>query len=480
LLANWLVESKQVNFNLVMTILILAVDIGSTWLKAAMVDEAGHVLIEHRAPSPLAANPACPNALLRLVGHAVALLCEKFKPHGIAITAATRTSVLVQANGEAIGEILKIDDAFSDQYADALQVAYSAETSHAFGSFHPIARLMHIRDIAHERYVRAKHFMEIKDWINMRLTDTACTDSVSHSRIDPSQGSMASVLGKLGMPDSLIAPSQQPGMVVGLVKNQLEGWPDLRGVYVAQCGFDTWCATYGMGCVKEEAVYNVSGTTDVFGAFTMHETHLSGVPCLPWDQLLHHSGGPCSTGLGTLAWFGSKFLNNSDPQAVLQCAAMSSDDYPLCLPFVNGERMPFWRSDLQASFTCVKSSHGMAEFARAIVDGLLAFQKWLLKILRPSPAMLFLGGGGANLQGWAQLKASAFGQAVYMPQSAEPGLLGAVMTALVAGGHFESMQAAQAMLAKNPLLVRPEPHASDRLGKLELRLRQHLPNMENA
>jgi xylulokinase len=463
-----------------MTILILAVDIGSTRLKAAIVDEAGHVLMEHRAASPLAANPVCPNALLRQVGQAVAPLCEKFKPHGMAITAATRTSVLVQGDGQAIGEILKIDDTFSDQYADTLQMAYGAETSHAFGSFHPIARLMHIRDVAHDKYVKAKYFMEIKDWINMRLTGVVSMDSISHSRIHPDQGSVASVLGKLGMSDGLIAPAQPPSMIVGLVKNQLEAWPDLRGVYVAQCGFDTWCATYGMGCVKAEAVYNVSGTTDVFGAFSADETHLAGAPCLPWGQHLHHTGGPCSTGLGTLAWFGSKFLNNGDPQAVLQCAAMSSDDYPLCLPFVNGERMPFWRADLQGSFTGVKSSHGMAEFARAIVDGLLAYQKWLLKLLKPSPAMLFLGGGGANLQDWAQLKASAFGQTVYIPQDAEPGLLGAVMCALVAGEHFESMPAAQATLAKSPLLIQPEPHASDRLGKLESMLRQHLPKMENA
>jgi len=267
---------------------------------------------------------------------------------------------------------------------------------------------------------------------------------------------------------------------VGVVRVAMGPWRPWQGVPVVECGFDAWCASFGMGSVHEHAVYNVCGTTEVFGAFRVGPRQVVGVPCLPWGAGLHHLGGPCLTGLGTLAWFGERFLGDPNPAAVLACATRAGDDAPLCLPFVSGERMPFWRSDLSASFIGVQKHHGLPEFARALVDGLLVFQAWLLRRIEAAPDAVILSGGGASLEGWAKFKASAFGVPVRLPACEEPGLIGAAMCAQVALGRCTSMAQAQTAFAPEFGTVMPDASETLRLRVITQRLVPHLPALPAA
>jgi xylulokinase len=285
-------------------------------------------------------------------------------------------------------------------------------------------------------------------------------------------------LRTLDLKAGLMGASLDPGQLAGAVRADAPGgWDRWQGVPIAECGFDAWSASFGIGCVHDGAVYNNCGTTEVFGAFGVTARQIPGISSLPWSQGLYHLGGPCLTGLGTLAWFGERFLGDADPASVLACAAQAGPDVPMCVPFVTGERMPFWRADLRASFIGVQSQHGRPEFARALVDGLLVFQRRLLRLLAASPQSVFLSGGGAALPGWAALKASAFSVPVRLPAGEEPGLLGAAMCALVALGTFDSLGQAQDALAPTGRLVEPDPLIMRRLQTLEPLLWPHFPVM---
>ena len=120
--------------------------------------------------------------------------------------------------------------------------------------------------------------------------------------------------------------------------------------------------------MADQQTYNVTGTTEVFGSFRKDIRQVPGVSCLQWMPDLYHLGGPCQTGLATLAWFGRTFLNDDNPASVMDCAALAKPDLPLCLPFVSGERMPFWKPDLAAQFLEVRSQHGLPELARALLS----------------------------------------------------------------------------------------------------------------
>ena len=456
---------------------VLAIDIGSTRLKAALLDAQANVLSSVNQPSPLAGSNILASDVLLATGHAVAQACEGKKPDAIALTAATRTSVFTAHNGQALGEVIKWDDSRGVDYTAALQQAYDAPNVLGLGAFHPLARALDVRDHDPARYQQTRWLLELKDWINLRLTGQARTDNTSWMRMQSAQRSMAQVLHTLGLKPDLLAPPIQAATTIGTLQNHINGWPDWQGVPVIACGFDAWCASYGMGCVRAGAAYNVSGTTDVFGSFSADHVDIAGVSCLPWGSGLNHVGGPSSTGLATLAWFGNTYLNHAEPLAVLTCAATAGENVPLCLPFASGERMPFWRADLTPEFIGVASCHGAPEMARALVDGLLAYHGWLLNLIAAVPQTVYLGGGGATLPGWAHLKASGFGVPVRLPGCAEPSLLGAVMCAQVALGYYASLDAAQQALVPGDTVVYPDALASGRLQAVKTQLTPHFEKL---
>ncbi len=250
---------------------VLAIDIGSTRLKAALLDADGQVLsslssqFSVNQPSPLAGSNILASDVLHATGLAASLACEGTRPDAIALTAATRTSVFTAHNGQALGEVIKWDDSRGVDYTAALQQAYDAPNALGLGAYHPLARALDVRDHDLERYQQTRWLLELKDWINLRLTGQAHTDNTSWRRMQSAQRSMAQVLHTLGLEPDLLAPPMQAAATIGTLQHHINGWPDWQGVPVIACGFDAWCASYGMGCVRAGAAYNVSGTTDVFG-----------------------------------------------------------------------------------------------------------------------------------------------------------------------------------------------------------------------
>jgi xylulokinase len=449
---------------------VLAIDIGSTRMKASLVDAGGRLLSVVAQASPLSAARVEPGPLLAVVADLALQACGPVRPSAIAITGATRSVVCTGHDGAALGPLIKLDDPRGAQFEGALQRAYGAPGPRGLGAGHPLARALDLQAQEPARYGQMRWLLELKDWINLQLTGRAACDSMAQARVAPSPDALARLLATLGLTPGLCAGAQEPGQTLGRVRADAGAWARWQGVPVAQCGFDAWCASFGMGCVHEHAIYNVCGTTEVFGSFCSGPRAVAGVACLPWGAGLFHLGGPCLTGLGTLAWFGERFLGRADPAAVLACAARAGEDTPLCLPFVSGERMPFWRDDLRASFTQVHSGHGLPEMAGALVDGLLVFQSWLLRRMEPTPQAVYLSGGGATLDGWARRKASAFGTPVRLVDCAEPGLAGAALCAQVALGVHGSLALAQAALAPGWQAVEPQAAQTRRLRAAEQRL----------
>ena len=454
---------------------ILAIDVGSTRLKMALFAGAGGLGEVFSADSPLQADVVLASDVLEAIVGLMHRCGNGTVPSAIAITSATRTHVLTDAGGNALDAVVKLDDGRGTQFESQIKQAYGDHGSLGMGAFQPLARALDWQARRPDLYAAARWQLELKDWLNLQLTGVIATDPVSQARVQPPGSHLGTVANRLGLRPALFADSMPAAAAIGTVQPQADRrLAHLTGVPVVQCGFDAWCASFGMGCVAEGQAYNVSGTTEVFGSFRRDFKEIPGVSCLQWTPDLFHLGGPCQTGLSTLAWFGRTFLNDSNPQAVLDCAARAGDDCPLCLPFVSGERMPFWNADLSAQFLEVRSHHGLPEFAQALLDGLMVFQRYLMSLLSPFASGLHLSGGATTLAGWAQRKADAFALPVTASTVAEPGLLGAAMSALTALKIYTDMAQAQAALATSGIVTSANPVETRRLVAVEQRLMPHL------
>jgi xylulokinase len=411
---------------------------------------------------------------------ATAQACGNHLPDAIALTGATRTTAFLDAQGAGLAPLMKWNDASATVFANTLRAALLVGTADLGGAlaYHPISRMLWFIEQTIEHTKGQLHVLEMKDALNLALCGVMACDPVTQARQAFAGTDTPALLARLGLAPQALPPARPSASVLGMTQvASTHAWHRFNGVPVIECGFDAWCATLGMGAVQPGSAYNECGSTDVFGTFAAQHPQLPGVSDLLWACGLRHLGGPCTSGLGTLAWFGRQYLGNEDPAVVLACAQSAQGEVPLCVPFVAGERMPYWRNDLTASFLGVQRHHGVAHLARALVDGLLVFNGWLLNLLNPNPVRILLGGGGAHLPSWAGLKAAAFGAPVHVSanNALDASLQGAAACGCTALGEFATLDLAQAAMAVPAEQILPDETQLRRLQEISTRLLPHFP-----
>ena len=124
----------------------------------------------------------------------------------------------------------------------------------------------------------------------------------------------------------------------------------------------------------------------------------------------------------------------------------------LFLPYLSGERVPFWDADLRAAFLGLSREHGPADLVWATLEGVAFLNRIVLGRAETAAGLAVdevrLGGGAARIAAWAQIKADVLERPVVTVTAEEPGVLGAAIAAFVGLGTFESLEEAQQRLVR--------------------------------
>lgn len=442
---------------------ILALDLGSSKMKSAWVRPDGRMYGLCRIESPVRTRGASAqdvwSAVAALLARQISSAQAPGRILGLVLTGLTRTHVFLDTHGSVTGPLIRWDDPYGETCADEVATAYGVDPgTNGFGAFHPLARLVQRR---RDTGAAPAAMLELRDWLNYRLAGRCVTDAVAYGRLHGTAATATQALEALGFASSVIPPARTPTRRLGQVRKLEDpGLRPLAGVPLITGSFDTWCSTLGMGAIVEGCAYDISGTTEVMGSFSTTPAAMLGMVCLRWTPTLWQVGGPCLTGLGTLAWFARGFLDADDPAATLAAARLgTSATPPLCLPYINGERMPWWRSDLPASFHEVRTQHTRNDFARALVEGLVLAHRVALDEagIRAAGTRLHLGGGGSALADWCQMRADAFGLPLAIGENPESALVGAALAAAVALGYHADLPAAQRTVRARGITLQPDP-----------------------
>ena len=445
--------------------MILTFDFGTTWSRAGLLDAQGQLVAMRTCPAPPAANgeadaEAWWDAALSLSD---ALACKAGAAwdtvQAIAATGATRTQVLLDAALRPVRPALLWNDVRS---AAALGNVPDHPESASLNPYHPAARLLWLHGVEPAALSATVAVVEPKDFIAARLTGRMAGDHVASARLAaaaaPGRGG-PSLLALLGLADRLVPPLLTPGDVLGPIRAGLPGvLGRLAGRPVVMLGTDTWTAALGLGALRDGGAYLLSGTTDVLGLVSRHPAKAPGLIALPWGGGLHHLGGPMSCGGGTAAW-AAGVLGLPDAAALDALAAGAAPGWPLFLPHLSGERVPFWDPALRGAWVGMGTGTGRAELALAVLAGVASNARLVLERAEAAQggrAALRLGGGGAGAT-WAQVRADVLGRTMLLSAAPEPGLLGAAVAAWTALGRYASLEAAQEALIPTPRPIQPEP-----------------------
>ena len=346
-------------------------------------------------------------------------------------------------------------------------------------AFHPAARLAWLAAREPGVLARLHAVLDPKDYLNFHLTGRMATDTVSGARLRaalapwPGGGSLGVMIG---LPPAVASMAFLPPTgTLGTVRPGLPGaLAGLAGQPVFAGTNDTWAAVAGLGAMRPGLAYNISGTTEVFGALGTEAVEAPGLLSVDWGPGLQQIGGPSQSGADSVPWLLRLLAEGNEgsaADALERLLAGPRDASPvLFLPFLQGERVPYWDPDLRGAWLGLNRRHGAPDLAWAVLEGVAFLNRTVLD--RAEAALghpvreIRLGGGGAASEAWCRIKADVTDRPVVVGEAAEPGLLGCAMLAWVGMGMFPDLAAAQHALARPARRYDPVPARRDAYAPL--------------
>jgi len=455
---------------------VLATDIGGSSVKAALVTSGGETVAQTALPAPSPDTqgliaPAdwwtafCDAATQLQRDNTLAFAATA----AIAVTSVTRTPVVLDADASPLIGAMTARDARAGEIArrTMMDVRDCAEAAH-YDAFHPAARLRWIGVEAPHALVQAAAVVDPKDFIAAKLTGCIASDPIASARLaaaaDATRG--PSLLSRLSLREQLVPELLAPGSIIAPVRADLGGPVSaLAGRPVVMTSHDTWCGVLGLGALVPGRAYNISGTTETFGVLCEAPTKAEGLIDLQWGDDLHQIGGPGQNGADVLTWLGELFGSDA-PAEIAHALARPREAAPLIfLPYLSGERVPFWDADLRGAFLGLSRAHQRHDLVRAVLEGIAFLNATVLRRAEAAAGLAVdevrFGGGGARIAEWAQIKADILARPVVTVANEESGVLGAALAAFVGLGTFDNFTRAQQLVVRAARRCEPRPEHRD-------------------
>jgi gluconokinase len=159
-------------------------------------------------------------------------------------------------------------------------------------------------------------------------------------------------------------------------------------------------------------------------------------------------GGVVHDAGNVIDWFGNNFIPVGPPQEdifkMLHKSVLSippGADGLLFLPFMSGERSPYYNPNARAALIGMNFSHGKEHMLKALVEGLAFRVHTVARMLNPAEDMeLILTGGILKSPAWMQITADFLGRKLWMPEVTYASAWGACLVALRALGIIDSLE----------------------------------------
>lgn len=450
--------------------MLIAHDLGTSGNKASLHDETGRLLAEatvsyptrYAADTTSEQNPA--DWWDAVVNATRALLAQtRVEPGriaGVCVSGQMMGLVCLDGTGSPVRPAM----IWSDQRAVEQAAALDSLVPDAFGiSGHRIAptytlpKLMWVRDNDPRAFEATRSVCVAKDYVNLKLTGRLVTDHSDASSTDAydlADGAWSKTL--LGAADidvalwpEIVDSTEVVGPLTAAAASELG--LTTRTMVVAGGG-DGPIANVGATCISPDAPGYVSLGTSAWYSRTLAEPrHDPQRRSFTFRHVVPGLFAPCATsqsGAGSLQWFAETLGRPQEVGELLDGASdsVAADDDLYFLPYLIGERTPWWDADASGVFVGLRRHHGGADLMRAVMEG-VGFNLGLCIEsieLGNTPESITVIGGGAGNNTWLQVLADAWGvRVVRRSVTSQANSLGAAVTGLVGLGMADFSLAAE-------------------------------------
>jgi xylulokinase len=466
----------------------LGLDVGTSAVKAILIDERGAVGATATAPLSLSTpQPGWaeqePEAWWQATIAAVRDVLT-FQPDAhvsaIGISGQMHSSVFLDHAGSVVRPALLWCDGRTTAECAEITTRAGGEAmlrewvcNAALEGF-TLPKVLWLRNHEPDAYARVATVLLAKDFIRYRLTGVPASEPSDASgtlMFDPARLCWSDeLLRAVDVPAALLPDVGGSADVLGTVTPDAASLTGLaEGVPVVGGGADNACGAAGVGVVTPgEAVtsWGTSGTVlapmaepGVDPALRAH-TFCHVVP-----RVWYLMGVMLSAG-GAFAWYRDQFARElkrdgaGDTALNDEAAAVPPGAEGVTfLPYLQGERTPHRDAAARGALVGLSLAHTRAHATRAVLEGICFGLKDSLAILHDlgiSPSQLLVTGGGARSRFVRRLQADVFGLPVVTVNREEGPAYGAALLAAVGAGVFADLATAAAAT-----LTRGEPEQPD-------------------
>jgi sugar (pentulose or hexulose) kinase len=456
--------------------LALAIDIGSSAVRSAVVDAAGAIVASARAAriDSVSGDEFVPALLWRDVVETVLALPAETRRAVVAVGVAGHVgTVFVDAAGAAVGAgrgwsyaggVELLVQAAGDQLPSLLQ-----ETGRPIAGGSAAAAFLALRRDEPAEADRVAHVLTPKDFVVARLTERLVTDrtSAAYSGLSTvADGVWSSrMLGLVGLSPAQLPEQFGSSEVIGELSPRIASELGLGQDVVVVAGATD--GSVGAAFVlrdRRDLVADIAGTTDVILRLVAAPTDApTGSVVNPYPLEGFSVGGPTGATGGALAYWSALFGFDDVADAVALAASRLGDIGPgaaglLIDPSLSGSRFPYWRADRAGAVRGQRDDHRAEHFLLAAAEGAAHVVRDGIDRLDPAGlATVVLAGGAARSRVLAQLRANVLGRVIEVCEEPDVSLLGAALLAFRGRGVDVGLFGGK----DRRRIVRPDPAAAD-------------------
>ena len=310
----------------------------------------------------------------------------------------------------------------------------------------PAGHMLYIRDTQPEIYEKTYKFLNVLDYLNLRLTgrfvatfDSILTSWVTDNRNPDDIQYDESLIRMLGIDADKLPEIVSCSEVIGTLKGQVADTLGLpKDVQVVAGSIDNTASAIGAGAVEDYAMHLYIGTSSWMTAHVPYKktnilTSLASVPCaVPGRYLLTAlqatAGGNLTFLRDKVLYHQDELLQEAEVPDIFKVLDQIAERVPagangvMYTPWIWGERAPIDDKFVRAGLYNLSLNNSREDIIRAFLEGVAFNTRWLLK-----PVEKFLGqkvhrinivGGGAQSNVWCQIFADVMNVDIH--QVADP------------------------------------------------------------
>jgi xylulokinase len=342
----------------------------------------------------------------------------------VAVTAPAHVIVLLDGEGQPLGPSLLARDRRPTEVAEELRARLDEiifeRTSVSLTAGWCLPQLRWLRSHLGSDWKRLSLVLPQKDFVRYAMTGSVATDptdAAGTALYDARAGHwVEELLQAAGVSRSQMPPIVSPRDIGGHVTASWARATGLRqGIPLLVGATDTALELLSVGMRDAGSLVKIASTGTVVDVTASARPHRLLMTYPHVVEGRWYSVAATSFAASARAWIADILgLEVSSPKGVAAFDRLASQAVPgskglLFLPFLAGERTPYWDPRLRGGFIGLTAAHGRAEIARSVLEGVAFALRACAEVTGLVRTECCLTGGGLESRLWRKILVSILG-----------------------------------------------------------------------